>query len=456
MYYNPVDILLDTELYDDIHVSSKYANLKDDAFWGLLKVYQETVSKLMARNECRNINSSFDLYLPDRRDIHFFYKGLLSMDSVIVNDEIIEMLFYLNDFSVSTKIIKPVNDPFITAKESVAKFIRFIKINSRLFSNASISVSPSKVLDYQSKKKRTLLVNSADQNVMLDGITNNTRNIYMKSISVVPVARVGETVEGILMKDLPPKSIAGELSVRIEGCTESYVNGYQFATAETYIDSNGLEQVREGTRKFTVPDSRLKFDSWVAGVKNRTIKEHFTSLCLNLSYASEIQASLAYPCEFTNRILNSLNTNGAEKRRMLEIKTPFLHGVSPDLIANIKNDYGPSFDAYKKVLHQTAAKMQFANGRGEIEYIEREFRERVYDEGIKEVQVAMTDLRKKAIKDIFIESGLASLGFVDSKFSWLSLVPAGVQACRAATALKSEYDRIKASPSYFLFKSIRK
>lgn len=456
MYYNPVDILIDTELYDEYHVSSKYSNLKDDFFWELLKAYQEHVSKFIVQNYFKDIDSSLNLYLPNRENVHFFYKSLLSMDTVIVNDEIIEALFYLNDYTISTRIIKPKSDPFVTTKENVAKFISFIKNNNKLFSNAAIGVSPSKVLDYESKKKRTLLVNSSDQDVMLDGISPNTRNVYMKSISVVPVERVGETAEGILMKDLPPKSIAGELNVRIEGCTESYVNGYQFATAKTYIDSNGLQQIREDTRTLTVPNSRLKFDNWVAGVKNRTIKEHFTTLSLNLSYASEMQASLAYPCEFTNKILNSLNTNGAEKRRMLEINTPFLHGVSPDLIANIKNDYGSSFDAYKKVLHQTAAKMQFASGRGEIEYIEREFRERIYDEGIKEVQIAMAGLRKKAIKDVFIESGLVSLGFVDSKFSWLSLLPVGVQAYRAATTLKSEYNKIKASPSYFLFKVVKR
>lgn len=454
MYYNAIEILIDTELFDDHNVSSNYSNLKDEVFFEQLKTYCDKAELLL----CGDVSfisqeSPFNLYLPNRNNTNYFYKSLLSMDAIIISDDIFEAFVYLNDFEYSRRIVNATRNPFETAKAKVSSFISFLKANRLLFSNGTLSASPSRVLDYESAKKRDLLVNSADISKMLSGVSKKTINIYKKNIKVTPVTRIGESDEGILIKQLPPKSISGELNVIIEGCDVPYVNGYMYAVANTYIDENGKEQVNYETRKFAVPSSRLIYDNWVGGVINRTIKEHLAAINLNLSYANDVSATIAYPCEFTNKILNSMNGSGSEKRKMLTINTPFLHGVTPDLIAKIKNDYGESFDAYKKVLMDSAFKMQQANSSRQIEAIEKEFRVRIYDEGVGEVQKTLKDLKRKALGEVCIEAGLASLGFIDSKVSLLSVLSAGVGFYRTARNLKDEHSKIKRNPSYFILKT---
>ncbi|MGA4652831.1 hypothetical protein [Enterobacter hormaechei] len=457
MYYNAIELLIDTELYDDFNVSVDYRNLPDDIFFEQLKAYCRKAEFLLSRDiGLMEWESPFNLYLPNRNNTDYFYKSLLSMDSIIINDDIFECFVYLKDYDYSRRIVNATVNPFERTKSKVSSFICFLKKNKALLSNGSIYTSPSKVLDYESAKKRTLLVNSTNESQMLSGVSKKTINIYKKSILVNPVERVGEDEDGIYIKRLPPKSISGELNVEIKGCSEPYINGYMYAQAETYIDPHGREQVNYDTRKFTIPSSRLKFDNWVGGVINRTIKEHLAVINLNLSFASDINAAIAYPCDFTNRILNSMNSSGGEKRRMLSVSTPLLHNITPDLIAEIKNDYGESFDAYKKTLLEAASRMQFANNSRQIEAIEKDFKTRVYDEGVREVQKSLKKLKTKSLGEVCIESGLASLGFIDSKVSLLSVLTAGVGFYRTAKNLTEEYSQIKKNPSYFILKTITK
>ncbi len=378
------------------------------------------------------------------------------MDSVIINDEIIDALAYIQDYEVNNKIIYMPDNPITHAKIIVSDFIKYISKNRLLISNGSIQIIPSRAREYESNKKRIVLTNQADEHSLWDLIPQNTINIYKKSMDIKPIKRVGQNGGDIYFKELNRKTIAGELAVTISDCNSPYVNGYIFSRARTYKDEHGNIKIIENSRVDSIPESRTTYDNWVAGVRNRTIREHFTNLSLNLSLAKEINSSLGYNCNFTNRILNNINKEGNIKRKMLEVDTPFLTGLSSETIAKIKNDYGDSFDAYKRVLRDTAYKLQLTTDKYHIEMINKEFKERIYDDGIRDIELAITSLRKRSLSELVIESGVAAVGFIDIRFTMWGLISAGIGMTKTIKSIKRDHETVKSHPSYFLLKISKK
>lgn len=458
MKYNIIDILIDSELFDDVHIFNNYSEIPESHFFELLEEYSRKSNAHLQESavEYLQFQSPLNIYLPERLHTDYFTKALLSMDSVVIDDEIIDALVYLQDFDISNQIIKSSKNPINHAKSMTSSFIKYIKKNQPLISNGTIQVIPSYSKKYESSKKRALLINDSNENSLFDIIPKNTINIYKKSIKATPIQRVHQDGDKIFFKELKKREIAGELSIRIEDCNSKYVNGYIYCTAKTYIDENGNQKIDNSTRVNSIPKSRYSYDNWVAGTINRTIREHFINLNLNLTQAHEINSSLGYDCFFTNKILNNINKEGNINRKMIEINTPFLNGVSSEIIAKIKNDYGDSFSSYKKVLRETARKLQLTKDRNHINIINNEFRERIYDEGIKDVQLALADLRKTALNELVIESGIASIGFIDSSLTIYSLISAGLGMTRTLKSIKDKHDNVKSHPSYFLLKTLHK
>lgn len=458
MDYNIIDILMDSELFDDVLFYNNYVGIRDDDFVDLLIAYNEKANKLLFQATVDYLchSSPLNVYLPSRNYSSYYSKALLSMDSVIINDEIIDALAYIQDYEVNNKIIYMPDNPITHAKIIVSDFIKYISKNRLLISNGSIQIIPSRAREYESNKKRIVLTNQADEHSLWDLIPQNTINIYKKSMDIKPIKRVGQNGGDIYFKELNRKTIAGELAVTISDCNSPYVNGYIFSTARTYKDEHGNIKIIENSRVDSIPESRTTYDNWVAGVRNRTIREHFTNLSLNLSLAKEINSSLGYNCNFTNRILNNINKEGNIKRKMLEVDTPFLTGLSSETIAKIKNDYGDSFDAYKRVLRDTAYKLQLTTDKYHIEMINKEFKERIYDDGIRDIELAITSLRKRSLSELVIESGVAAVGFIDIRFTMWGLISAGIGMTKTIKSIKRDHETVKSHPSYFLLKISKK
>ncbi|ECK5368921.1 hypothetical protein D2K50_20520, partial [Salmonella enterica subsp. enterica serovar Muenster] len=91
---NLIDFLLQSQLYDDIDSSQIYSNVPDSDFVRLLEEYYSYSSEVDAQAKYFLEDDGFlNLYMTDINDSSFYYKALLSIDNIIINDEIIECYY---------------------------------------------------------------------------------------------------------------------------------------------------------------------------------------------------------------------------------------------------------------------------------------------------------------------------------------------------------------------------
>ncbi|MBU3892805.1 hypothetical protein KH388_08790 [Serratia rubidaea] len=457
MECNIIDILLDTELYDDINVSINYKGIKDDLFYEYLKRYHDNFLKYVEPSIFRTLGlvSPLNIYMPNNKDIEYFRKSLLTMDVIILDDEIINSYILLKDADVSNAIIQSSNSRSLTdiAKNNVANFMRFIKNHSSLISNGTLGFVYSPAESYDSDKKKKVLINEASDLSIKENFSIKIVELYKNALSVTPVKRLGNTNK---VKILSDGDISGNVIIEIKNCSSDYVNGYEYSLGKTYYDEGGNLKIDFNSLVKSIPRDKETYQNWVDGVVNRTIQEHFTHLNLNIELSGQLNSSLATKCEFTGNVLNEINRKDNIKRKMLEIKTPFLNGISVDTIAKIKNDYGGSFNSYKKILKDTAFKLELATSSEHIDIINNEFKEKVLDEGMHDVNKALNSLKKSAVKDLSIDAGLAVLGFLGTVITPKSLLLGLVRPMKTVQGINKNLRDVKTHPSYFILKTIKK
>ncbi|WP_170909562.1 hypothetical protein, partial [Salmonella enterica] len=85
-----------------------------------------------------------NLYMTDINDSSFYYKALLSIDNIIINDEIIECYYQAKrtdiDETMSNMLWKKDSNIIPKLKSQVANFINFIRKNKDLIAIGSIQI----------------------------------------------------------------------------------------------------------------------------------------------------------------------------------------------------------------------------------------------------------------------------------------------------------------------------
>lgn len=129
---NLIDFLLQSQLYDDIDSSQIYSNVPDSDFVRLLEEYYSYSSEVDAQAKYFLEDDGFlNLYMTDINDSSFYYKALLSIDNIIINDEIIECYYQAKrtdiDETMSNMLWKKDSNIIPKLKSQVANFINFIR-----------------------------------------------------------------------------------------------------------------------------------------------------------------------------------------------------------------------------------------------------------------------------------------------------------------------------------------
>jgi hypothetical protein len=156
--------------------------------------------------------------------------------------------------------------------------------------------------------------------------------------------------------------------------------------------NNITDPVKAGGRlinmKLTMAEhaDKAAYERWVQDAKNRTMLFHYSHLLTDLEQAVAMKASLGTYCPFQGRILHRLDKPNEAQRRTLTVQVPFLNGLTPTELFRIRTEFEASFNAFRTVLRDTAFEMEKEANPEIRDLINRRFIERVWDEGLTDVE----------------------------------------------------------------------
>ncbi|EJZ8138218.1 hypothetical protein OIT55_003713, partial [Salmonella enterica subsp. enterica serovar Muenster] len=215
-----------------------------------------------------------------------------------------------------------------------------------------------------------------------------------------------------------------------------------------YDQNSGL--LRFQIKKDTPPETEEIFKNWVKSSIHRTISQHYNSFSIDYGFAYYLNSSFTTTCPFINKILPYLNDGSSVIQKMVEVDSPILNNLSIDYIANVKKDYGESFNAYKLILKDIARRIQFASSENEIIGLHQELKEKIIDEGMPEVKKAIKDMKKNVVLNSAFDFGLLAVGLTTMPASFLAVA---LQAGKTVYDYNNRMAAIKNHPSYFILKS---
>ncbi|EIN7112331.1 hypothetical protein LPS28_004639, partial [Salmonella enterica subsp. enterica serovar Muenster] len=378
--------------------------------------------------------------------------ALLSIDNIIINDEIIECYYQAKrtdiDETMSNMLWKKDSNIIPKLKSQVANFINFIRKNKDLIAIGSIQIVGRKSSAYHYVTKQAMLLNDADEEKLHEMISNPAIvSEYLNAASYRSCKRL--SAEGHI-KILDAQEISDFIIINLSDCTSDYVNCYNYSTMEVidYDQNSGL--LRFQIKKDTPPETEEIFKNWVKSSIHRTISQHYNSFSIDYGFAYYLNSSFTTTCPFINKILPYLNDGSSVIQKMVEVDSPILNNLSIDYIANVKKDYGESFNAYKLILKDIARRIQFASSENEIIGLHQELKEKIIDEGMPEVKKAIKDMKKNVVLNSAFDFGLLAVGLTTMPASFLAVA---LQAGKTVYDYNNRMAAIKNHPSYFILKS---
>lgn len=453
MNKNLIDFLLQSQLYDDTDSSQKYSNVSDSDFVSLLDEYYSYSSEVDAQAKYFLEGDGFlNLYVTDINDSSFYYKALLSVDNIIINDEIIECYYQAKhmdmDEVMNNMLWEKDSNIIPKLKHQVSNFISFIKENKELIAIGSIQIVGRKSSAYHYVTKQAMFLNDADEEKLHKLISNpSIVSEYLNAASYRSCKRL--SAEGHI-QILDAQEISDFIVINLNDCTSDYVNFYNYSTIEVidYDQSSGL--LRFLIKKDTPPETEDIFKNWAKSSIHRTISQHYNSFSIDYGFAYYLNSSFTTTCPFVNKILPNLNDGSNIIPKMLEVDSPIFNNLSVDYIANVKKDYGESFNAYKLILKDMARRIQFASSEHEVIALHHELKEKIIDEGMPEVKKAINDMKRNFVLNAAFDFGLLAVGLTTMPASFLAVA---LQAGKTVYDYNNRMEAIKNHPSYFILKA---
>lgn len=246
------------------------------------------------------------------------------------------------------------------------------------------------------------------------------------------------------------KTLPGEIMLELDDCLSPYTNGHisqNLRPVRTNEDGTLTVEITRGK-----PENRRSYERWVKGAANRSIFFHYKTLITDLGQAAQSRASLAIRCPLQGKILGKIDKSSRLSRRMLEVDTPFLAGLSLQDIFRIRTDYEPSFTSYRRSLRDCAFDIGRAANPAELHMVQARFRERIADEGLAEVREKLGVWKRRSLQDTALLAILAVLGFAGA--SMISTLATGATSLlHAALGAYRGRDEVIHPSSYFLIRS---
>ncbi|EPW7977691.1 hypothetical protein ACWPSR_003787 [Cronobacter turicensis] len=452
--YNNLPVLMENILYTDSLVNSYYSSLEENTISEALNEYRLRIDDLIKNGLNEDEQSPLNIYLSGGEQIYSYKHGLLSMDKVILDDVLYEISLRNNnstsDVMLSPFIQEDKQEKIDLTKKAISNFISFIKNNFELIRAGFIAFSRSNSMLEEAERKGKIFAENADRNFIYSFLPREVATMYERKLKVQPIRRLANTnkIKFVSEKTLPP-----EIMLEITDCESSYVNGYMY---QSIVDSK-LKDDRTFDFRLVLGkhENKRSYDSWVQGAVNRTIFFHYNTLMLNLKQSYAYGASLGTSCPFYANVLKKIDAQNNVSRRMIDVNIPFLDGLTPTEIFRIRTDYEDSFLSFRKVLRDTSYEIERSQSKKDIDLINKQFNERIMDEGLSDVKEKLKEYKRKSIKDFALETTPLIIGYLAAPSTTTLTVG-------AFGLLKNIYDvwndsgEVKRHPSYFILKSLKK
>ncbi|MBS0057678.1 hypothetical protein ACVSUC_20830 [Yersinia enterocolitica] len=448
--YNNLPALTDNVLWDDRLLSTEYAELDEAALRTALQDYLRTVDTLQGEWHLQE-DSPLSLWIARHDQLALYQQGLLSVERIILVDALEEASLRLNSIDMAAAVDlfvqNDASDRGQDIRTGVAQFVRFTKENFTLIQAGFIAFTRCDSMHEDQIRRMQLLEDNSSQHFLYSVMPPAVARLYERNLHVRGVVRVSH--EGHV-RFVSEKTLPGEIMLELDDCLSPYTNGHIFQNlrpVRTNEDGTLTVEITRGK-----PENRRSYDRWVQGAANRSIFFHYKTLITDLGQAARSRASLATRCPLQGKILEKIDNSGRLSRRMLDVETPFLAGLSLQDIFRIRTDYEPSFTAYRRSLRDCALDIERAANPAELHMVQARFRERIADEGLAEVREKLGIWKRRSLQDTALLAIPAVLGFAGSPMI-STLATGAASLLHAALGAYRGRDEVIHHPSYFLIRS---
>lgn len=433
-----VDRLLDQE-YEDIELNELLIELAE---------YNRKIDSLIIEQTNSVQESRLNVYMAGNSNIEKYKSGLFSMDRVILDDVLYSLsLRYRVNLSenVVEKFIESDNQEKVEyLRKEIARFIRFAKENFDLIRGEFMVFVRRESAIKDSERANGILNDNSDANFIFRYLPHNIASLYENRLSVQNIERLSNTNK---IRLINRNVLANEIMLDIKDCESSYTNGYMYQHIKNAID-NG-----DGTMSMKVVmgkhSGKKSYERWVQGAKNRTVIFHYKNLITDINQAHSSRASLGAYCPFHGEILRKLDQKNEVQRVKLSIDVPFLEGLTPSELYEIRTDYESSFNAFRSVLREAAYDIEAESDPYKRQLINQRFVERVWDEGLTDIEQKIQTYKRKSKKELLLNIAPSLIGFIGAP-NPVSLTTGAFTILKEIFNITSHSSEIKSHPSYFL------
>ena len=446
--FNNLYALTDSLLWVDRHFEREYEDIEFSVLLNELDEYNKKIDSLISEPTNFVQASRLNVYMAGDKNIGNYRSGLFSMDRVILDDVLYSLsLRYrvnLSENFVEKFIETDVNEKIAYLRKKIHEFIRFVKDNFSLIQGEFIVFVRSESAVRESERTNGILTDNADSKFIYKYLPREIARLYEKRLSVQNIERLGNSTR---IRLLDKSVLANEIMLKIDNCLSDYTNGYMYQHITNTVgngDGSISRDVVMGKHS-----GKKSYERWIQGAKNRTVLFHYKKLVDDLNQAHSAGASLGAYCPFQGDVLRKLDQKNEVQRVALSVDMPFLEGLTPCELFTIRTDYEASFNAFRTVLRDAAFDMEAESDPCRRELINQRFRERVWDEGLTDIEQKIKAYKRKSKKELMLNSVPSVIGFIAAP-NPVTLTIGAFTLLKNLYNINSHPADLQTHPSYFL------
>lgn len=446
--FNNLHALTDSLFWVDRLLEQEYENIELNQLLIELDEYNKKIDSLIIEQKNSVQESRLNVYMAGNSNIENYKSGLFSMDRVILDD-----VLYSLSLQYRVNLSENVIEKFIEIdaqekveylRKKISCFIRFAKENFELIRGEFILFVRRESAIKNSERANGILDDNADKNFIYKFLPSEVASLYENRLSVQNIERLNNTNK---LRLVNKNILANEIMLEIKGCKSAYTNGYMYQHIKKAINnSDGSVSMNVVMGKHS---GKKSYERWVQGAKNRTILFHYKNLITDLNQAYSSNASLGASCPFHGEILRKVDQKNEIQRVKLSIDVPFLEGLTPIELYKIRTEYESSFNSFRSVLREAAYDMEAESDPYKRQLINQNFVERVWDEGLSDIEKKIQIYKQKSKKELLINITPSLIGFIAAPNS-VTLTTGAFAILREVYNIKNHSSEIRSHPSYFL------
>lgn len=283
--------------------------------------------------------------------------------------------------------------------------------------------------------------------------SQNLRDYFFKNSKVLGASKsdMGFRISNDIVKE-PCRGIAIQLNNHTRDIPYLYL---LFETEIVDID----EKTGKFTMKQYLPDTKPTveaFNNWVYQTMNQVALNITTDISKDLILCNDLNSIYFTESEFVSDLMQIQNQNNKFSSNdintmnyMLKYGIPVINDISLNDILKIRNEFGESFESFRKDLNLKMSELRYLKDQEIIDSKISEIQYELKEGYLEDVKSDIKKLSKNVIRNSTVIAGSLGWNMLTSNFNIL----ATFMALHQGYVTYQEYkETIKYNPSYFLWK----